>query len=115
MSTENRVSPFLGFSVLELAVLRKQVRETGERIPLPLTGVYIDNLFEPSPAASAGVRVGDSLTAIDGNRLLSVLDFQKWLYLSGVGRSVTLQLYRDGKTLEKRMTIEMRPAAATTR
>ncbi len=65
--------------------------------------------FEPSPAAAADVRIGDKLISIDGNRLPSVGEFQKWLYLSGIGRTITLEILRDGEILEKRVTVEERP------
>ena len=114
--TESRRSPWLGVSVLELATARRRAAsDPAKRPDLPPTGVYIDDVFEPSPASRAGIRVGDSLVAIDGQRLLSVLDFQKWLYLAGIGREVALELHRDGETVVKRVEVEERPASATTR
>jgi S1-C subfamily serine protease/mono/diheme cytochrome c family protein len=113
---ESRRSPWLGCSVLELATIHKRFRESGTPSPrLPRTGVYIDDVFEPSPASRAGVRVGDCLVSIDGNRLLSVLDFQKWMYLSGIGRTVRLELFRDGTTVNLDVSIEARPQSATPR
>jgi S1-C subfamily serine protease/mono/diheme cytochrome c family protein len=113
---ESRKSPWLGISVLELRAVREgRGRPTSGGVALPPGGVYIDDVFEPSPAAAADVRVGDSLLSIDGNRLFSVGDFQKWLYLSGIGRTIALEIYRDGKKLEKRITVEERPAAAVPR
>jgi serine protease Do len=113
---ESRKSPWLGISVLELRAVREgRGRPTSGGVALPPGGVTIDDVFEPSPAAAADVRVGDVLLSIDGNRLFSVGDFQKWLYLSGIGRSIALEIYRDGKKLEKRITIEERPAAAVPR
>jgi S1-C subfamily serine protease len=106
-------SPWLGFSVLDLAAARR--RPAGGSAVLARTGVYIDDLFEPSPAASADIRIGDCLVAIDGERLFSPLDFQKWLYLNGIGATMTLEIYRDGTTFEKEVTIERRPRTATTR
>jgi len=47
--------------------------------------------------------------------LFSVLDFQKWLYLSGIGRKVRLEIFRNGETLFKDVTVEERPREATTR
>ena len=84
-------------------------------VALPATGVYIDDVFEPSPAAAADIRIGDSLISIDGNRLTSVGAFQKWLYLSGIGRTIALEISRDGKAIEKRVTVEERPEAAVPR
>ena len=73
------------------------------------------SLFEPSPASAADIRAGDCLVAIDGNPLWSVATFQRQLYLSGIGRTVTLQIFRGGKTIEKRATVQQRPAAAVPR
>jgi S1-C subfamily serine protease len=102
---ESRRSPWLGFSVLELT------RENRTRTS-PRTGIFIDDVFDPSPAARAGIRVGDVLTAIDDQRVLSVADFQKSLYLAGIGTEVRLHLWRGGEALGIPVTIEERPEAA---
>jgi len=102
---ESRRSPWLGVAVLELT------RATRTRSS-PRTGVYIDDVYDPSPASRAGIRVGDVLTGIDDHRVLSVADFQKWLYLAGIGASVRLHVSREGEALELPVTIEERPAAA---
>jgi S1-C subfamily serine protease/mono/diheme cytochrome c family protein len=131
---ESRKSPWLGFSVLELGAVRLREPESnavgeppargavsrrrlssGRRSQLPRLGVYIDDVFEPSPAAAAGVRIGDVLLSIDGHALVSVVEFQRRLYLSGIGRTIELELYRDGQTLEKRVTVAVRPDAARPR
>lgn len=107
---ESQRSPWLGFSVLELGW---QLRR---RLPwAPMTGIYIDDVFTPSPASRAGVRVGDVLHAMDGQRMLSVADFQRWLYLYGVGHTVRLEIYREGERLEIEAPIELRPQTAPPR
>ena len=106
-TAESRRSPWLGISVLPLN------REIRRRLAAaPRTGVYIDDVFDPSPAARAGLEVGDVLISMDGERLLAVQDFQKWLYLHGIGRTIELEVSRDGETLRREATIEQRPAAA---
>jgi len=110
----SRKSPWLGFSVLQRRLPRRRAGSRGE-VRLPALGVYIDDVFEPSPAAAAGVRIGDWLLAIDGNRLTSVGGFQRSLYLSGIGRAITLRILRDAEILEKRVTVEERPEAARLR
>ena len=120
-ATASRRSPWLGVSVLELDSLRRHLRAQGrevvfpEKLYYPGTGVYVDNVFDPSPASRAGVRAGDFLVKIDGHLLFSVIDFQKWLYLSGIGKTLTIEIFRDGEPLEKTVTIEARPKSATTR
>jgi S1-C subfamily serine protease len=108
---ESRRSPWLGISVLDLwaDLPRKTLKSP------PPSGVFIDGVFDPSPASRAGIRIQDVLTAMDGNRVSAVQDFQRWLYLLGIGMTITLEIFRNGEILEKRVTIEERPAAAAPR
>jgi len=105
-------SPWLGISVLELNLLRRQLGTGVSTINVPERGVYIDNVFEPSPATRAGVRRGDFLTALNGRAVASVADFQKALYAGGAGSPARLDLLRDGKPLTLNVPIEERPAHA---
>jgi len=59
--SQSRESPWLGVSVLELPLLRRQLGDKAGTIDIPRTGVYIDDVFDPSPASRAGVRTGDFL------------------------------------------------------
>jgi serine protease Do len=107
---ESERSPWIGISVLELdAALRGRIKSPS------LTGIYIDDVFNPSPALRAGIRVGDILTKMDDQPILGVSDFQTWLYLLGIDRSVALEIVRDGKVLRKQLTIEQRPESAVMR
>ncbi len=107
---ESRRSPWIGISVLNLTTqVRRRLEQT------PPTGLYIDDVFEPSPATRAGIRAGDILVRIGEDRMFAVQDFQKALYLAGIGTEVELELYRRGETLVLRVVIEQRPAEATTR
>ncbi len=116
---QSHQSPWLGFSILEMARHRADLRKSNpaalKTLQAPPSGVYIDDVFDPSPAATLGVQVGDFLVELDGHRLLSVLDFQKWLYLSGVGREVQMKIVRAGKTLELQAKIEARPKSIVPR
>jgi len=107
---ESERSPWIGISVLELTA---EVR--GRLISPPLTGIYIDDVFAPSPASRSDIRVGDVLTKMNDHRIVAVGDFQTWLYLLGIDAPVTLEISRDGKTLEKAVTIEQRPESAVPR
>ena len=103
-------SPWLGISVLELnASLRSRLSSA------PLTGIYIEDVFAPSPASRAGIKVGDILTKMDDHSILSVADFQTWLYILGIGADVDLEIVRGGKTLRLKAPIRQRPEAATPR
>jgi S1-C subfamily serine protease len=115
-SKQSARSPWLGYAVMSMAELRKELgHEAFKRLQRPRSGIYIENVFEPSPAARAGMRVGDFLVRFDGHRLRSPIEFQKWLYLAGIGATVSVEIYRNGEEITWEMTIEERPANAITR
>ncbi|MGH7788154.1 MAG: S1C family serine protease, partial [Candidatus Binatia bacterium] len=112
---ESQRSPWLGISVLELPLVRRRLGAAAQGKTFPRTGVYIDDVFAPSPASRAGVRPGDFLVALGGHQLFSVGDFQTWLYVLGIGTQAELDLMRDGQPLQVVAPIEVRPESATMR
>ena len=73
-------------------------------------GVAIEAVWEDSPAQKLGIKVGDILVQFSYNRILSVADFQKWLYMYGVGQPVKLYILRNGtEYLMADYVIEERP------
>ena len=111
--SQSRSSPWLGISVLETASFRR--RPEAVSVTIPPSGVYVDDVFDPSPASRAGVRPGDFLLALGGHELRSVGDFQTWLYELGIGTDVKLRLLRNGAPLEVVAPIEVRPESARPR
>lgn len=110
LMSESMESPWLGISVLAIdAALQKKLG--GGKV----TGIYIDNVFQPSPASAAEVEIGDVLQSIEGAPIANVYDFQRLLYHHGAGSRVKLGLLRDRKKLELTVTIERRPPGAETR
>ena len=106
--SQNKESPWIGISVLAPNdTLQKKLGG-------PIRGIVIDNVFEPSPASRAGIRVNDVLNSIDGRPIARVADFQSILYERGPGSRVRLGLVRAKKPLELEITIERRPAEALT-
>ena len=104
-------SPWLGISVRLLTDdLRKQAGA-----PPGAVGIYIDNVFDPSPATLAGIKVGDILGIMDGNQIANVYDFQRKLYELGVGAQVRLNLIRGRRLVQVTAEITARPREATTR
>lgn len=107
------ISPFLGFSVLSLPELKAKLRNDAayDAVVKPEYGLYIDDVFAPSPAAEAGVQVGDFVMEINGTRIGGVPDFQQCLYYFA-GTRVPVRIFRDGKELSPMIAIEARPASA---
>jgi serine protease Do len=71
------------------------------------------NAVEPgSPAARAGLRAGDVITALDGRAVESPRDLAAAVAAVAPGRSVTLALLRDGSAREQRVELGNNPANA---
>jgi S1-C subfamily serine protease len=109
-------SPWLGVSVLERerVASRSALAASAAADAMPPSGIYVDDVFTPSPAAAAGVRPGDFLLRLGEHAIATVADFQRALYVLGIGREVTLELWRSGEPLRVQAAIEARPESATT-
>jgi S1-C subfamily serine protease len=60
-------------------------------------GLEVVQLMEPSPAASAGLRVGDVVIELDGAPIEGVADLQRRLIGAAVGRRFDLRIERGGE------------------
>ena len=76
------------------------------------SGVVIREVIEGSPAAEAGLKEGDILTALDGEDLASPDALRSALSGLKAGSQVTLTIYRKGKTIEKTVTLVERKKIA---
>jgi S1-C subfamily serine protease len=100
-------SPWTGFSVRPLNDTEKRHFPTAKKHH---GGVALETIWENSPAQKMGLREGDILVQFAYNRILSVADFQKWLYMYGVGQPVKLYILRNGtEYLMTDYVIEERP------
>ena len=106
---KSKTSPWLGFSVF---LVDEEIRKDRNYLEGP--GIFIDDLFVPSPVSSGGIQVGDILTQINDKQIDSIATFQKILYPTGIGTEVKLVLFRNGERLTKKLTIEERPKGAVT-
>jgi serine protease Do len=106
-------SPWLGFAIMsrEEVATSKGV-EAFNAMAKPRHGVLIESVFKPSPAAAADIRPGDFLVFFDRLGVFTPVDFQRYLYLAGIGKKVKLELFRNGEKIERELTIEARPPEA---
>lgn len=103
-------SPWTGFSVRALSAQEQRFFPTARKHH---GGVVVEDVWDNSPAQKLGVQPGDILVQFAYNRILSVADFQKWLYMHGVGHPVKLIFVRNGTDyLMADYIIEERPAWA---
>ena len=73
-----------------------------DRSKLPVNSPYADGVAivavdRNSPAEAAGIRVGDVVTAVNGQQIESLAPFVNLLGVSPAGRDVQLTVYRDGR------------------
>ena len=61
-----------------------------------------------TPAAKAGLRAGDVVTAVDGERVDSALSLVGQVRERSVGDKVTLKVLRDSGTIEVEVTLAER-------
>ena len=77
---------------------------------LPSTdGALVGEVVPNAPAAKAGVEHGDIITAVDGRHIKSTRDLIDYVSAKGPHASVNLTLLRNGKTLERSVSLSERP------
>jgi serine protease Do len=81
-------------------------------------GVLVSEVIENTPAASAGVRAGDVITAANGRGVQSSTDLMREVREAEPGSTIELQVTRDRKETTMKVTLPQRsqrrlPAAGT--
>lgn len=74
-----------------------EIRREAE-IPSGVEGVIVSSVESRTPASTAGLRVGDILTSVNGEAVDSALDFYR--ELTAAGEDIPLEVWRDGTILE---------------
>jgi serine protease Do len=72
-------------------------------------GVAVAQIEPNSPAAQAGVRRGDVIVAMNGNKIESYDAFRNQIASMAPGTKAQLNVLRDGKTIELTATLQERP------
>ncbi len=84
--------------------------ELAKALGLPFThGAVVREVMPKSAAHKAGVQAGDVITEFDGKMVKDASSLQVMAGLSGVGKSVPIAVFRDGKSNMFRLTLEELP------
>ncbi len=82
--------------------------EVGAQFNMP-NGIYLTQVVEGSPAAQAGIRPGDILSAFDGRSVssMSALSERMKYYAAGTTVDVTLMVAENGAWVEKTVSVTL--------
>lgn len=99
LETDGKVTrPALGIQMVDLSNLSTSDRSQ-LNLPNSVTGgVVIYSAQAGMPAAAAGLKAGDVITAIGKTSLTSSTDLQSALYSHSIGDTISVTYYRDGKS-----------------
>ena len=97
---------YLGVGILELTPELRQHFGIGRE-----AGVMISSVADDSPAEEADLRVGDIVTAIDGEAVTSRMELARRVSSTKDGQPMTIQVRREGsyQNLEARIESRERP------
>ena len=73
------------------------------------SGVLVSNVVDDSPAARAGVQVGDIITRFDGDDVTSSRKLTTMVRKAEAGDPADLEIWRDGKVETVSTTLDERP------
>ena len=71
-------------------------------------GIIVQNVLEGSAAEESDVRAGDVILEIDGREVDAPNQLQSYVAAQTAGTIVTLNIFRDGNTFDKKVTLKAR-------
>lgn len=94
-----------------LGILPQEInRNLAESLGIePRSGILVGSVIEGSPADRAGLKKGDIIVKFDGQPVNNVDQFRLKVAEAGVGRRVSIEILRDGKSKTIDVTLGERP------
>ena len=78
---------------------REVTRDKAKELKLPAErGVLVGKVLEDSPAAKSGLKDGDVITEVNGQRVEGTAQFRRMVREIPAGRTVQLTVWREGRT-----------------
>ncbi len=93
------VRPYIGISGFTLS------EEMAEKYDL-MPGVYVQQVLDKTPAASAGIKQGDVITKIDGIEITTFEKLNEYKNTKDVGDKIEVTVYRNKKEEKIKLVLE---------
>ena len=77
-------------------------------------GIMVQSLVEGGAAKSAGIKEGDVILKVDGKTVNQPSDLQSYIAGKSAGTVVDLTIFRDGKEIDRKVTLKARDENAST-
>ncbi|SIS80912.1 S1C family serine protease [Salimicrobium salexigens] len=99
--------PYIGVSLYDLSQLPARAVQGELNLPENVEGgAVVGKTATGTPAAEAGLKQNDVITAINGETVASTLDLRKYLYEDAkAGDEATLTVYRNGQQQQITLTL----------
>ena len=78
-------------------------------------GIIIDNVIEGGAASDTDLKSGDIILAVDGKEINRPNELQSYVASKSAGTTVNLKIFRDGKELDRKITLKARDEDAKTK
>ena len=95
-----------------LGVAYKQITQQTALLNNVPVGGYVSELIEGGPAQKAGIEKGDIITEVDGKKLEDSVSINLITIINKkkIGESVDIKIWRNGKEVIAKVTLEKRPS-----
>lgn len=94
--------PYIGISGVTVD------EELAKRYKL-VEGVYVRTVEDFSSAQKSGIKVGDVITEVEGNKVTSVEEINSIKNNHNIGDEIKIKIYREGETKEIKLTLNEQP------
>lgn len=99
-----------GFVGVQIQPVTKEIAEAiGLKEP---KGALVAEAVASGPAAKAGIKTGDTITAVNGEPVAEPKDLSKKIAAVSPGQSIAVTVYRAGKEREVKIEVERQPNGA---
>lgn len=102
------IRPSMGITLMDLTNVPAFHQRDTLKLPAEVTtGVVVDEVYEGTPAANAGMKTYDVIVEMDGEKVENTIDLRKHLYNeTEIGDNLKVKVYRQGEIVELTLTLK---------